>query len=205
MSLDFISIPPANRQPPTHLLVALHGWGANAQDLAPLASMFDLADYQFLFPDAPFPHPQVPWGRAWYALETGDYRGLAESRQILLDWLLSLECTTGVPLSRTFLSGFSQGGAMALDVGLNLPLAGLCSLSGYLHFKPQATSAALPPVLIVHGRQDQIVPVKAAQQARDELTALGVPVEYQELNMGHEIQPEVLALMHRFISARESG
>ena len=167
--------------------------------------MFNLPDYQFLFPDAPFPHPQVPWGKAWYSLETSDYQGLPESRQILLDWLLSLESTTGVPLSHTILSGFSQGGAMTLDVGLNFSLAGLCSLSGYLHSKPQATSSTFPPVLIVHGRQDPVVPLKAAQKARDELTALGVAVEYQEFDMGHEIQPSVLALMHQFILSRSSS
>ncbi|MGK7874302.1 MAG: alpha/beta hydrolase [Xenococcaceae cyanobacterium] len=203
MSLDVISIPPANGNPPTRLLVTLHGWGANSQDLAPLASMFNLPDYQFIFPNAPFPHPQVPWGRAWYSLETSDYHGLSESRQILLDWLLSLESTTGVPLSHTILSGFSQGGAMTLDVGLNLPLAGLCSLSGYLHSKPQATSSTFPPVLIVHGKQDPVVPLKAAQQARDELTALGVAVEYKEFDMGHEIQPAVLALVRSFIWVRQ--
>lgn len=185
-------------------MIALHGWGANAQDLAPLAPMFDLPSYQFIFPDAPFPHPQVSWGRAWYSLETSNYEGLSESRQKLLEWLLSLESTTGIPLSRTFLSGFSQGGAMTLDVGLQLPLAGLCSLSGYLQAKPQATDTILPPVLIVHGRQDMVVPIQAAQKARDELTALGINVTYQEFEMGHEIQPDVLTLMQNFILAAES-
>jgi phospholipase/carboxylesterase len=162
--------------------------------------MFNLPDCQFLFPDAPFPHPQVPWGRAWYALESGHYEGLAESQQLLRDWLLSLESQTGVPLSRTVLSGFSQGGAMALDVGLNLPLAGLCSLSGYLHAKPQATASTFPAVLMIHGRQDMVVPLRAAQKARDELTALGVKVDYHEFDMGHEIIPAAIALMQQFIA-----
>ena len=205
MSLDVISIPPASGNLPKYLLVALHGWGANAQDLASLSSLFNLSEYQFIFPNAPFPHPQTPSGRAWYSLETKDYSGLAKSRQLLVEWLQSLEKTTGVPLSRTILSGFSQGGAMTLDVGLNLPLAGLCCLSGYLHSQPVASNSTLPPVLIVHGRQDPIVPLKAAQRARDELTALGVTVEYQEFDMGHEVQPPVLTLMQRFISGRFLG
>lgn len=200
MSLDVITIPPQSGKLPTHLAIALHGWGANAEDLAPLASMFNLPDCQFLFPDAPFPHPQVPWGRAWYALESGHYEGLAESQQFLRDWLLSLESQTGVPLSRTVLSGFSQGGAMALDVGLNLPLAGLCSLSGYLHAKPQATASTFPDVLMIHGRQDMVVPLRSAQKARDELTALGVKVDYHEFDMGHEIIPAAIALMQQFIA-----
>lgn len=186
------------------MLVILHGWGADASDFAPVASVLNLPNYQYIFPNAPFPHPQVPGGKAWYALDTGNYEGILESRQMLLDWLLSLESETGVPLERTILAGFSQGGAMTLDVGLYLPLAGLCSLSGYLHAKPQANSSTLPPILIVHGRQDTVVPLKAAQQARDELTALGATVEYHEFDMGHEAPMPVLSVVEQFIQARYS-
>ncbi|HAA33061.1 MAG TPA: serine esterase, partial [Cyanobacteria bacterium UBA8553] len=63
-------------------------------------------------------------------------------------WLKSLQDTTGIPLESTILSGFSQGAAMALDVGLMLPLAGLVSLSGYLPSKPKLTARkSFPPVL----------------------------------------------------------
>lgn len=181
----------------------LHGWGADAYDLAPLASMLNLPDYQCIFPNAPFAHPEVPGGKAWYALETSTYQGLPECRQKLYDWLLSLEETTGVPLKDTILAGFSQGGAMVLDVGLDLPLAGLCSLSGYLHTRPKISFSTVPPVLMVHGRQDMVVPIQAAQQARDELTALGIKVEYYEFNMGHEIPSVVLDVLQRFIDQND--
>jgi phospholipase/carboxylesterase len=180
----------------------LHGWGADANDLAPLASMLDLVDCQFLFPNAPFPHPGVPNGRAWYSLDTAEYTGVEESRQQLHDWILSLEGTTGIPLANTFLCGFSQGGAMTLDVGLSLPLAGLCALSGYLHAEPHLRTGEMPSVLIVHGLQDQVVPVAAARRSRDLLLGLGVPVEYHELNMGHEIPIPVLTILRGFLRAR---
>lgn len=138
----------------------------------------------------------------WYDLRDGyRYDGIAESRQQLTDWLKSLAATTGVPLSRTVLAGFSQGAAMTLDVGLGLPLAGLVVLSGYLHPITEALTQGIPPVLIVHGRQDQIVPIKAAQQARDTLTEIGATIQYHELDMGHEIQPAVLMLIRNFIQA----
>lgn len=199
MTLDVIQIPPANGNKPEYLLVALHGWGSNPQDLAALASWFNLPDCQFVLPAAPFPHPQVPEGKAWYSFESKDYRGLAESRQLLQEFLQSLATTTGIPLSRTILSGFSQGGAMTLDVGLNLPLAGLCSLSGYLHAPPTA-NYPYPPVLIVHGDRDEIVPLEAAKKAKDALISAGVSVEYQEFAMGHEIQPPVIKLIESFIA-----
>lgn len=191
--------PPANGKAATGLIVCLHGFGSNAKDLAPFAPVLNFPNYQFLFPDAPYPHPRVPGGRMWYNLDRTDYQGLTTSRQQLIDWLKSLESSTGVPLSRTILSGFSQGGAMTLDVGLTLPLAGLVSLSGYLHSQPQPNSTKFPPVLIVHGRQDQVVTLSAAQRARDALTALQIAVKYQEFDMGHTITPEVLSLMRSFI------
>lgn len=201
-TLDAISIPPASGEKPSHLLVMLHGWGANYQDLAPLASMLDLPGFAYIFPNAPFEHPQVPGGRAWYALETQEYNGLSESQQLLRDWLLSLPDSTGIPLENTIMTGFSQGGAMTLDIGLTLPLSGLCSLSGYLHYQPQKQNEQVnvPPVLIVHGTQDPVVPIAAAQQAKEKLTAIGVEVQYQEFAMGHEIQPPVLTLIHKFIT-----
>lgn len=93
---------------------------------------------------------------------------------------------------------------MTLDVGLTLPLAGLCSLSGYLHYQPQKPNekADFPPVLIVHGTQDPVVPIAAAQQAKEKLTVIGVKVQYQEFAMGHEIQPPVLTLIQEFITAK---
>lgn len=198
LSLKFISVPPANGQAPVGLVVCLHGFTGNSQQLAPFAPVLNLPEYQFLFPDAPYPHPYG--GRMWYNLQSRDYQGLTASREQLTDWLKSLESSTGVPLSRTILAGFSQGGAMTLDVGLTLPLAGLVCISGYLHSNLELTARkSFPPVLIVHGRQDQMVPLSSAQSARDNLTALGVAVKYQEFDMGHIIVPAVLAVMRTFV------
>jgi phospholipase/carboxylesterase len=199
LSLTFVSVLPENGLPPQHLLVLLHGWGADANDLSPLASILNLPTYQSIFPNAPFSHPQFSWGRAWYDLERQDYRGLVECRQMLQAWLLSLEAETGIPLERTILGGFSQGAAMALDVGLSLPVAGLCSLSGYLHFQPQHLPSSPPPIFMVHGQQDMVVPIQAAHQARNELKAIAAQVEYHELAMGHEIPQLVLQLLKTFI------
>ncbi len=200
MSLDAIHVPSSSGQPPQGLIVLLHGWGANAQDLAPLASLLNLPAFQFLFPNAPFPHPQaLPEGRMWYDLTTQDAQQLATSRQNLNDWLASLEQQTGVPTARTVLGGFSQGGAMTLEVGLSLPFAGLAILSGYLHPHLLVEDHATPSVWMAHGTNDPVVPLQAAQQARTRLMAMGVSVEYQEFDMGHEIRPEVLIDLQRFI------
>lgn len=213
MSLQAISIPPKSATV-KGLIVILHGWGANAQDVAALASFLNLPDYHFLFPNAPFPFPYAPTGRAWYNFpdtysslsrpEFYDQPELVESRKQLTEWLLSLEDLTQIPLSRTVLGGFSQGGAMTFDVGLTLPVAALMVLSGYFHAPTRLTEQiqTAPPILIVHGRQDQVVPLAAAHQSRETLLALNHSVQYHELEMGHEIQPIVLNLMQRFIEEK---
>lgn len=179
----------------------MHGWGANAEDVASLLPLLNLPDYQFVLPNAPYPHPYSAVGRAWYDLRVENmYEGLAESRQLLRDFLQSLESTTGVPLSRTILSGFSQGGAMTLDVGSKLPLAGLVVMSGYLH--PDAVRAnqkGIPPTLISHGKYDEVVPLQAALRARETLKSLNVAVEYHEFDMGHEINPQTLEVLRNFV------
>lgn len=181
---------------PQFSLVLLHGWGANAQDLYPLASVLALPQTLCLFPTAPFDHPQAPGGKAWYRLEEPDPEGLARSRDLLAEWLLGLEPETGIPLERTVLGGFSQGGAMSLDLGQDLPLAGVVCLSGYLHFQPQTRPSA--PLLMLHGRQDPVVPITAARQARQELLAVGAEIQYEEFDGGHEIPPFALQRLREF-------
>jgi phospholipase/carboxylesterase len=205
--LQSISVPSIQGQKPAGLIVCLHGNGSTPEYIASFAPVLYLLEYQLLFPSAPFSHPSVPGGKMWYDLTLQDnkpkilnYQRLAESRQRLTNWLKSLEGSTGIPLSRTILIGFSQGGAMTLDVGLTLPLARLVCLSGYLHSKPKPTiRKPFPPVLMVHGRQDQIILLREAHRARDTLSSWGVSVNYKEIDMGHEVRPEVLTIMRQFI------
>ncbi|MDB9537045.1 alpha/beta hydrolase [Dolichospermum planctonicum CS-1226] len=199
--LDFIRVSPPGKQTPKALIVTLHGWGANAQDVASLIPHINLPDYEFLLPNAPYPYPHADTGRAWYDLRTENmYAGLAESKQLLIDWLQSLETNTGIPLSRTILSGFSQGGAMTLDVGLSLPLAGLVVMSGYPHPSVATLNPGnFPPTLIMHGTKDEVVPLQAAIKSRDMAKSLGVAVEYHEFEMGHEINLPMLEALRTFV------
>ncbi len=217
--LQAITVPPAGQSPqaaPQSLVVILHGWGANAEDVLGLADYLELPGCQLVFPDAPLPHPFNPVGKMWYELpldatgfpDRAAFRATAmnqrpdlrASRQLLLDFLRSLSATTGIPLHRTILGGFSQGGAMALDVGWSLPLAGLFSLSGYLHAPVAPLGSAVPPLLMVHGRQDLVVPLAASHEARDRLLAAGAQIDYQEFDMGHEIQLAALKSLCDFVN-----
>lgn len=215
MALHAITIPPHNNQPPQGLVILLHGWGANSNDLPPIAEMMDLGAYQLVFPEAPLPHPYNPVGKMWYdfpegysfvgSAEFGDRSDVSASRQQLMEFIQVQAEKVNVPLSHTILGGFSQGGAMTLDVGPRLPLAGLMVLSGYLHAPITAQAGELPPALVIHGRQDTVVPLKSAHQVRDRLQELKTSVQYEEFNMGHEIQPVVLGRIQTFIKNQLPG
>lgn len=203
--LDIIFVP-ARTETPLGTIVLLHGWGANNEDLGDLVPYFNLPEYQFLFPNGIFDHEYSETGKMWYSftgagqLNDRSITQLATSREVLTDWINSLPESTGIPLDRTWIAGFSQGGAMTLEIGLDLPVAGLIVLSGYLHENKAKPLQTAPPVAIVHGKQDDVVPVAAAQKNREVLTKWGIDVTYQEFEMGHSIVPDVLDVMRKFIT-----
>jgi phospholipase/carboxylesterase len=213
--LEIITIQPASEDrakplvKPKGVIVALHGWGSNANDLAALAPILNLPDYLMLFPQAPFDHPNVSGGRMWYDFQTNNSNQLQTSRNLLKAYLQSVlrSQTTNIPI---FLLGFSQGGAMTLDFALEAPtsngnggrFAGFICLSGYLHPDRQTAkpkTAIASPVLIIHGTRDSVVPIIAAQSAKITLTKLGAKVTYAEFVMGHEINPQAIAAVRAFI------
>lgn len=197
--LESIIYPTQSNEAADYLVVMLHGWGANYYDLQPLADLLALPPCRFLFPNAPFEHFQMSTGRAWYALEREDFAGLGESRDRLTQWLQALPDLSGIPPERTAMVGFSQGGAMTLDVGLGFNFAALCSCSGYLHYDPSDRQGTFSPTLLIHGTQDQIVPLAAAHQAQAALGAIGVPLDYFEFSGGHEIPKAAMVAMRQFL------
>lgn len=91
---------------------------------------------------------------------------------------------------------------MTIDLGCRLPFAALMVLSGYLHLPlptAETLSHRLPPILMAHGRYDPVVPLPLAQQARDALVDLNAPLQYHELDMGHEISLDLLNRMQIFM------
>ncbi|MCL2932936.1 MAG: alpha/beta hydrolase, partial [Trichodesmium sp. MAG_R03] len=85
------------------------------------------------------------------------------------------------------------------DVGVTLPLAGLIILSSYLHSPLQPSVEKLPPILMVHGTEDQVLPIQQGRRSHETFKNLGADIQYQEFDMGHEIRPEILKLMRSFV------
>ena len=143
-------------------LVLLHGWGATKDDLTPLGEHLANShrrELEVISLEAPEQHPDGI-GRQWYGLFPPDWQAVPQAASALRARIQQM-VSPDYPLERTVLLGFSQGGAMALDAGCQLPLAAVISCSGYPHpdWVPRRDH---PPVLLLHGSDDEVVPARAA-------------------------------------------
>jgi phospholipase/carboxylesterase len=181
------------------LVVLLHGYGAHGEDLIGLADVWAdrLPDTAFVSPNAPqpMPFPGMPCYQ-WFALnlrDSAEYWSGCTSAQPLLDAFLDAELAKlKLPASRMALVGFSQGCMMALHTGLRRASAPACIVgySGRLA-GPERIAADIrcrPPVLLVHGALDDLIPSDALTETAAALQVANVPVEWHERpDIGHEI------------------
>jgi phospholipase/carboxylesterase len=204
------SLPPASGAAAKQLVILLHGYGADGNDLIGLAPHWGrlLPDAAFVSPHAPFPCEFGPFGRQWFGFESRDTAALfagAQAAAGFLNGFIDSELARhGLDPSRLALVGFSQGAMMALHVALRRPqpVAAVVGYSGAL-IAPERLAAeitARPPVLLVHGDADQVVPYSALAAAREALEAAGVPVTAETRpGLAHGIDDAGLALGGRFL------
>ena len=190
---------------PEASVIWMHGLGADGSDFVPIVRELDLSGcppIRFVFPHAPTMPVTINDGyvmRAWYdilgpeAPLREDEAGLRAS-QGAVERLIAREKGRGIPADRIVLAGFSQGCAMTLQAGLRHPekLAGLLCLSGYLplHATLEQEGHAASrdtPIFMAHGDNDQVIPIRRAEQSRDFLRALGYQVEWHEYPMQHAV------------------
>ncbi|VAX29147.1 hypothetical protein MNBD_NITROSPIRAE01-1248 [hydrothermal vent metagenome] len=178
-------------------VITLHGRGTSGEDLMPLANDIDLPNLRWIFPDAPFPFPDLLGGLMWYGSRTGNSNGILSSRKLLFDLLDHLIDEEGVPPEDIALLGFSQGAVMALDVALRYSkrVGALIAMSGFLATpeklnKEKSLESLSVPILLAHGVEDEVVSVDGSREALKTLMDEGYTVALQEYDMGHQIVPE---------------
>lgn len=187
MKLDGPRLAPAAGGKAEELVVLLHGWGANGDDLIGLAPYLarGLPNALFIAPNAPFPCEQNPMGLQWFSLmdrsESQMLAGLRLAASLVDAFLDDLLAETGLGNDRLALVGFSQGTMLALQVALRRKEApaAVIGYSGALIGAAQLAEEIVsrPPILLVHGERDPVVPPQASQAAQQQLEALGVPVQ----------------------------
>jgi phospholipase/carboxylesterase len=181
------------------LIIFLHGWGAEGSDLMELASAIalDFPQAMFVAPDGPEPCSANPVGRQWFALDVDQPTidsGPSKAMPIVTGFIAEMLAETHIEPHQVYLIGFSQGAMMALHVAPRLKdrIGGVVSFSGALldphHLKDQIISR--PKVLLVHGRDDEVVPFRAMSIAETVLAENGVEVEsFAQDGLGHGIDP----------------
>lgn len=207
------------RTPPAHqLVVFLHGYGADGNDLIEIGRAWQglLPRAAFVSPHAPEPCGQAPVGRQWFPLTFRDpnerWVGVNKAAPILGSFLDAELKRRNLPPSALALVGFSQGTMMALHVGLRRATApaAIVGYSGLLAIpsdvNPESFAAEIksrPSVLLVHGDRDDLIPPQALFHASSGLAALGVPVEWHmSYGIGHGIDQEGLRHGGEFLARR---
>ena len=188
-----------------YAVIWLHGLGADGHDFVPIVPQMKLGSghgFRFIFPHAPVIPVTINGNmemRAWY-----DIRGMSMNRDQDMDGILATaariqalidsEYQKGIDHHNIFLAGFSQGGAMAMYVGLRYPqrLAGIIALSSYQLLSDQleaerSDANRQTPVFIAHGVQDPVVPFIAGESSAKQLSGMNYPVSWQSYNMQHNV------------------
>ena len=188
----------------SHLVVFLHGYGADGKDLIDLANPFAMAlpNATFISPDAPNPCAMSPQGRQWFPIEEIPNGAIKAS-----DNLLNLIKKEAEDLNLTFkdvvLIGFSQGAMMSMQCLLlnKFQLGAIIGYSGALRDENIKAAGSLivggkhkfsdTPILLVHGEQDEVVPFQSLQKSKSLLDSVGFNVEtLSRPKLGHGIDPE---------------
>ena len=200
------------------LVVFLHGYGADGNDLIEIGRAWQplLPDAAFVSPHAPEPCAGAPMGRQWFGLTFRDpderWRGVNAAAPLLNQFLDAELERRKLPASALALVGFSQGTMMALHVGLRRATApaAIVGYSGLFvlpnNAEPEVVAGeikARPPVLLIHGDQDELIPVQALFHATQALAALEVPTEWHiSPGIGHGIDQEGLRHGGEFLARR---
>ena len=205
---------------PSAAVIWLHGLGADGHDfesLVPQLTWPGAPDIRFIFPHAPVRPVTVNGGmrmRAWYDIlridtDRGhDRRGIVDSVRLVAT-LAARELDRGISSERLVLAGFSQGGAIALQLALGYPhkLGGLIALSSYLLFSHELEGRLHDanrhmPVFVGHGTTDPMVPLSMGQAVHSRLRSLAYPVEWHSYSMPHAVCPEEIDDITAWLKAR---
>lgn len=203
-----------------HAVIWLHGLGADGHDFEPIVPQLVRPEWpalRFVFPHAPVRPISLNGGlpmRAWYDIGGFDLSQKQDEAGIRasigeIEKLIAREVERGVPVTNIVLTGFSQGGAIALAAGLRQAhtLAAIVALSTYLPIADatadeRSDANAKTPIFMGHGAFDPVVPQYLGERSRDQLRGWGHAVDWHSYPMAHQVCPQEIADLADFLEQR---
>ncbi len=216
LELSGPSLAPASGGGPSSLVILLHGVGADGNDLIGLAPHFAAAlpDTAFIAPNAPYPCDMAPVGHQWFSIQTADaalrLAAIRQTAQILNAFIDAQLAAHGLADDRLALVGFSQGTMMSLFTAprRERACAGIMAYSGRIEGGAELSTEirSRPPVMMVHGDQDALLPVTSMTEAAARLRDNGVRVEtHVRPGLGHGIDEVGVRIGVSFVAQALAG
>lgn len=181
---------------PQQLFFILHGWGSDGTDFLDLAISWshDFPNAEFHMPNGPDVCSQNPSGYQWFSLESSDpnsmLQGAERAAQIVEDNIAEICKNLQISSQNVVILGFSQGGMLALHIGLTRPhiCKAVACYSGQLIKLPNKIEEEKIPILLIHGENDDVIPIESMLETHSQLKKVGIPLEaYRMINLGHSI------------------
>ena len=190
---------------PDKAIIALHGWKGDEYVFEQVAKLIKLENSEWFFPRAPYKaYPGE--GNSWFGGndETGwEFDKTFDGMNDLINKIQK----RGYSSSKIFLIGFSQGACLAIDFALRLPfsIGGIVAIAGFIKFKERFLEEASKesgdtPILLMHGNQDDIIPIKAGKTAYNILHGRGYPIYFESYNAKHKNPLKKMSLINEFIN-----
>ena len=190
---------------PDKAIIALHGWKGDEYVFEQVAKLIKLENSEWFFPRAPYKADSGE-GNSWF--EGNDETGWKFDKTFdgMKNLINRIE-KSGYSPSKIFLIGFSQGACLAIDFALRLQfsIGGIVAIAGFIKFKERFLSEASnesddTPILLMHGNQDDIIPIKAGKTAYNILLEKGNPIHFERYNAKHKIPLKKMNLINKFIN-----
>lgn len=213
ITISGLILPPASGKKPDSIVVLFHGYGDIGENFLFLGALLGqfLPDTLFVALDGPIDCKTIPSGKQWLSASKNNRPQLLKEIKNLtpyLDrYLDDLLKTYDIPPEKMAFLGFSQGARIALHIGLRRPTcAGIVAMSGSYLDDPSAVNLSQPPILIIHGIEDQKAPVSLARESYKRLNELKMPVTLILLpGIDHDVDPQGLTIAGEFLKDCFSG
>lgn len=201
MSLQYLIREPKIKLDKNPLLLLLHGYGSNEEDLFSFASEFP---EEYFVVSAQAPYPLMYGSYAWYAInfdadenKFSDIHQAKQSRDLIVNFIDELTNKYPIDPKKVTLIGFSQGAILSYAIGLSYPekVSKIVAMSGYLNTEMakenfEENNFSNLKIFVSHGTVDQVIPVEWARKTGPALEKLEIEFVYKEYPVGHGVAPQ---------------